>query len=91
MVNLIDLLEILKFSLRRDLFFLMKNDLELLEKSRDYSLKLERLLTGVGFEDKEFLKSEENFKAARKDILDKFNSRIKEIDELINRFNVDNK
>ena len=88
MVGLNDLLEILKFQLRRDNYFLMKMSLELLEKDRDSGLKLERILKNLGFEDKEFFQSEENFKIARKKVLDEFNNKVKEIDDLINKFNI---
>ncbi len=88
MVSLLDLLEILKFQLRRDIFYLMKLSLDLIEKDREALAKLELLLNHAGFEDKELFKSEQNFKEARKKILDEHNSRIKEIDSLINKFNI---
>ena len=88
MVSLNDLLEILKFQLRRDNYFLMKLSLELLEKDRDSGLKLERILKNLGFEDKEFFQSEENFRVSRKKVLDEFNNKVKEIDDLINKFNI---
>jgi len=91
MVSLKDLLKILAFQLRRDIFFLMKMSLELLEKDRDSGLKLETLLKNVGFEDGEIFKSEENFKAARKRVLDEHNNRLKEIESLIEQFDVKEK
>ena len=89
MVKLSDLLDILRFQLRRDIYFLMKMSLELLEMERDNGLKLEKLLNSAGFEDNEIFKSEDNFKLARKKVLDEYNSRLKEIEELIQKFNVD--
>lgn len=68
----------------------MKTSLELLEKDRENGLKLEKLLTGVGFEDKELFKSEGNFKLARKKILDEFNNKTKEVESLIEKFNIKN-
>ncbi len=50
MVKLSDLLSILVFQLRRDVYFLMKLSLELLEKDRDSGLKLEGILKNLGFE-----------------------------------------
>jgi len=91
MVLLSGLLEVLKFQLKRDVYFLMKMSLELLEKDRDNGLKLEKLLESAGFEDKELFKSEENFKNARKVVLDNFNNSLKEINDLVEKFNIDKK
>ena len=91
MVLLSGLLEVLKFQLKRDVYFLMKMSLELLEKDRDNGLKLEKLLESAGFEDKELFKSEENFKNARKVVLDNFNNSLKEINDLVEKFNIDRK
>jgi predicted transcriptional regulator len=66
----------------------MKVSLELLEKDREAGLKLERILKNLGFEDDEFFQSENNIKLARKKVLNELNSRIKEVDELINKFNI---
>lgn len=88
MVSLNDLLDILKFQLKRDIFYLMKVSLELLEESRNNNLKLEKLLESAGFEDKELFKAEENFKNARKKVLDEYNNREKEVAGLIDKFNI---
>lgn len=89
MVKLSDFLGILEFQLRRDIYYLMRVSLELLEKDRDFGLKLEKLLDHAGFIDEQLFKSEENFKTARKKILDEHNSRIKEVENLISKFNID--
>lgn len=91
MVKLSSFLEILSFQLRRDIYFLMKTSLELLEKNRDSGLKLEGILKNLGFEDGEFFQSEKNFKESRKITLDLYNSRIKELESLIEKFNVESK
>jgi uncharacterized coiled-coil DUF342 family protein len=89
MVKLSDFLKILDFQLRRDVYYLMRVSLELLEKDRDFGLKLEKLLDHAGFIDNELFKSAENFEEARKKILNEYNNRVREIESLIKQFNID--
>jgi hypothetical protein len=88
MVRLVDLLEILKFQLSREIINLAKASLELLEKERDNRLKLEKLLIQAGFDDEELLNAEESYSINRKLILDNFNSKKNEVLALIEKFNV---
>jgi hypothetical protein len=90
MVELKDLLEILKFQLSREIINLAKISLELLEKERDSRLKLEKLLIQAGFDDQELLNSERDYSNNRKVILDNFNTRKNEVIQLVEKFNVTN-
>lgn len=93
MFKLRDLLDILKFHISKEFINLARISLELLEKSRDNNLKLEKILSQAGFEDQELFKAVEEFKLSRKRILDEFNLKSKQITELIDKFNLpsDNK
>ncbi len=74
-----DFSEILKFQISREIVNLMKCSLELLEESKDYSLKLEKLLKNAGFEDKEFMAANDNYLIYRKKILETFNDKSRQL------------
>ena len=61
MFKLRDLLDILKFHISKEFINLARISLELLEKSRDNNLKLEKILSQAGFEDQELFKAVEEF------------------------------
>ena len=67
---------------------LAKISLELLEKDRDNSLKLEKILINAGFEDRELFNSDLNFKLGRKRILDELNDSKRELEDLIKKFDI---
>ena len=88
MVKLSDLLEILKFQIKREITNLAIVSLEELEKNRDNRLKLEVLLKNAGFEDEELFKSGADYLISRKIIWDKFNNTNRQLLELIEKFDI---
>jgi len=80
--------DVLEFQVAKKITGLAKVALESLEQNRDATIKLEKLLLQAGFEDKELFKGEENFKSARKRILDNMNDSGREISELFLKFDI---
>ena len=80
--------DILEFNVSKKITGLAKVALEALEQNRDIALKLELLLTQAGFEDKELFKSDEQFRLARKKVLDFKNDSERELSELFAKFDV---
>jgi len=80
--------DILEFNVVKKITGLAKTALESCEQNREAILKLESLLTQAGFEDKELFKGDENFKIARKKILDYKGDSERELSELFKKFNI---
>lgn len=83
-----ELKDILEFQVEKRLFSLGKVSLEEIEKFRNYSIVLEKILKNAGFEDNEYLKSDELFKSSRKKILDETNENNRELQELMKKFDI---
>jgi len=80
--------DILEFNVSKKITGLAKVALESLEQNRDATLKLEKLLRQAGFEDFELFKGEDNFKLARKKILDYRGDGERELAELFLKFDI---
>jgi hypothetical protein len=84
--NINDLLE---FQISKDIMSLAKVSLEELEKFRNYSSALEKIMLNAGFDDGEYQQSEEEYLLARKQILSKFNDKIRNLKELLEKFDIE--
>jgi hypothetical protein len=85
---MLDTKSVVEFQIEKRMFSLGKRALEELEKHKEYSLKLEGLLKNMGFEDKEFFMSDNNYSESRKRILDEANGGIREIQDLLKKFDI---
>jgi len=80
--------DVLEFQVAKKITGLAKVALESLEQNRDATMKLEKLLLQAGFEDRDLFKGEENFKSARKKILDYRGDGERELSELFLKFDI---
>jgi len=83
-----DISKIINFQLERRILSLTKNFLVLLEKDKAYISRLEKLLEDAGFEDKTFKQGADLFKDARKSSLDIGNETVRELQNLIEKFDI---
>lgn len=79
---------ILSFQVEKRLFGLCKKSLDELDKIKIYALKLEKLLKHLEFEDKEFFMSNNICNDARKQILDVANDSKRELNDLMEKFDI---
>lgn len=82
------IVDILEFQVERRIFYICKKSLEELEKIKNYSLILEKIMENAGFIDEEYKKSEEIFRAGRKIILDEVNNGNRELQDLMKQFDI---
>lgn len=80
--------DVLEFQVVKKITTQARLCLELLEKDKENILKLEKLLDSVGFIDNELFKGENNFRDARKRVLDFKGDSERELIELFRKFDI---
>lgn len=84
--NTNNLEDLLKFQINRSLISLAKSCLNLLEDSRDYSLKLEETVKEVGIHNLDL--AEQNFQVARKRILSLSNDAVRDLTSIVEKMDI---